>query len=118
MSMNPARRDTAQRKVAAQAAHAAHAIAMTLHAVAACAVAYFASARWVTLASQVAHRLGLARADAVMLAVMLGFIALWLMLLWVFSRRSIAATWAWLLGLLALPWLADAALGGALGAAS
>jgi len=69
------------------------ALAMSLHVVAACIAAYVASARCVELASLMLHRLGMARSDAVMAAVMAGFVGFCLILLWAFSRPTMLRTW-------------------------
>ena len=86
--------------------------ALALHVVSACGLAYYASATLVTLTSQLAHRAGMARADAVMLAAMLGFVYLWLILLWAFSRQRVRGTWGFLAGLGSLAAVAAHLLGG------
>lgn len=86
-------------------------LGMSIHVVAACALAYFASARWVDLNGVILHRLGMARGDAVMAAVMLGFVQFWLILLWAFSRRSVLRTWTALAALALAALLALAVLG-------
>lgn len=86
------------------------ALAMSFHVVAACIVAYIASARYVELASIVLHRLGMVRSDAVMAAVMAGFVGFCLILLWAFSRPSVLRTWIGLGGLVLTAALALMAL--------
>ena len=54
---------------------------------------------------------GMARGDAVMAAVMLGFVQFWLILLWAFSRRSVLRTWTALAALALAALLALAVLG-------
>lgn len=89
----------------------ARTLGTSLRVVAACALAYFSSARLVALTSQLAHRIGMTRADAVMLAVMLGFGYLWLILIWAFSRERIIGTWVFLGVLTMLAALASTMMG-------
>ncbi|MBN9426723.1 MAG: iron transporter [Burkholderiales bacterium] len=89
-------------------------LASLSHVVAACGVSYFASTQLVTLTGLLAYAAGMARADAVMLSAMLGFLYLWLILMWAFSRRRAAQTWL-LLGVLSVAsLLANAAMARAL----
>lgn len=67
-----------------------------------CIACYWTSEEWIALTSCLAYITGLGRANAVMLAAMLGFIYLWLLLLWAFAgdvdrRRYITLAGLWLL---------------------
>ncbi|MCE5364371.1 hypothetical protein [Pseudomonas anguilliseptica] len=71
------------------------------HVVGLCALAYFASAQLVGL---LAWWGGMSQGDAVMLAIMLGFIYLLLLLLLGFSRERRRNAWLLLGGLSLLAW--------------
>lgn len=74
------------------------------HVVGLCALAYFASAQLVGLSGLLAWWAGMTQGDAVMLAIMLGFIYLLLLLLWGFSRERRRNAWLLLGGLSLLTW--------------
>ena len=66
---------------------------LTAHVVTLCGLAYFASARLVDATGMLLHRVGMARADAVVAASMAGFLYLLFTLIWAFSRRSLLRQW-------------------------
>lgn len=74
-------------------------VATFLHVVGICALAYFASVQLVSLSGLLAWWVGMSRGDAVMLAIMLGFVYLLLLLLWAFSRERRRSAWLALGGL-------------------
>ena len=74
------------------------------HVVGLCALAYFASAQLVGLSGLLAWWAGMRQGDAVMLAIMLGFIYLLVLLLWAFSRERRRNAWLLLGGLSLLAW--------------
>ncbi len=82
------------------------ALGTVLYVLAVCVLAYLASAELLALTSLLAYGAGMARADAVMLAAMLGFGYLWLILHWAFSRPRVAGTWMALAALTAASMLA------------
>lgn len=67
-----------------------------LHVAAACALCYVVGAQFVVLTGLLLHLGGMARADAAMLANMLGFLYLCALLLWAFSRERAVRTWLFL----------------------
>ena len=74
------------------------------HVVGLCALAYFTSAQLVGLSGLLAWWAGMSQGDAVMLALMLGFIYLLVLLLWGFSRERRRNAWLLLGGLSLLAW--------------
>ncbi|MHC8339232.1 hypothetical protein [Pseudomonas sp. HLT2-19-2] len=73
--------------------------ATATHVIGICTLAYFASAQLVGLSGRLAWWAGMSRGDAVMLAIILGFVYLLLLLLWAFSRERRLHAWLLLGGL-------------------
>ncbi|MBW7903146.1 MAG: hypothetical protein H3C26_16845 [Rhodocyclaceae bacterium] len=63
------------------------------HALAASIAVYFVSLELIALTGLIGKWAGMARADAVMLSVMLGFCYLWALLIHVFSRPRVIDAW-------------------------
>ncbi|MFT3811942.1 MAG: hypothetical protein QM740_01060 [Acidovorax sp.] len=83
------------------------------HAIGICLLAYQASAWLVEASGMLLHRLGMAQADAVMAASMAGFVYLWAMALWAFSRHGAMRAWLCMAGLAGLAFLATWMMGAA-----
>lgn len=64
-----------------------------LHAIAGSTACYFVSLELIALTALLGKTAGMARADAVMLATMLGFCYLWALLIYIFSRKRVSDAW-------------------------
>lgn len=60
-----------------------------LSSLALCVACYWTTEQWIALTSCLAYLAGLSRANSVMLAAMLGFVYLWLLLLWAFAEHRV-----------------------------
>ncbi|GAA5232545.1 hypothetical protein FOZ76_00635 [Verticiella sediminum] len=105
---NPSVRPDRQVRATASMARAG----LSAHVVAVCLLAYLASARLVDATGVLLHRMGMTQGDAVVTASMAGFLYLWAMLMWAFSRRSVLRTWLCVGSLAGLAVLAAWMLGG------